>query len=506
MKQKIKMIALVCTAVFAVSMFGGCVDNTPSPTPSPTDVVTPTDEVEPTEPVDEGYVQPSADQAPTLVWWQIGTQPSTLADGVSNFNEYTAEKIGAKIDIKVAGWGDWATKMNTIINSGEAFDIMFVNNTNYGQFVNLGALADITDMIPEYIPELQSFIPQKVWDGTKIKGQIYAVPTYKDSSITQYYVWDDTYVQKYSLDIQNIKSMKDLDAAVRTIKDGEGANFYPLPLFKADGWNGFFNDYDDLTLGLQPIGVKLDDQTKTVVCTLEQQDVMDNLKLLNQWYEDGIVNPDAPTLAEPLKQRPFFAAQAFPGAETNYQINEGVAKYVMQDMFGPMFTTSSIQGSMNAISVNSQNPIEALKYLQLANLDWEMRNMLAYGIKDVDWKDLGGNVIERLTDTWTLPGYSQATFFNLASVSPNPGNQWDSVKELNERAASSVILGFAFDPTNVEAEVANCKSVWEKYKYDLLTGASNPEEIVPTIISELKAAGMDTIISEAQAQITAAGF
>ena len=49
-------------------------------------------------------------------------------------------------------------------------------------------------------------------------------------------------------------------------------------------FNGFFNEYDGLTAGLQPMGVKIDDETRTVVCTLEQPDIMENLKLMHQWY------------------------------------------------------------------------------------------------------------------------------------------------------------------------------------------------------------------------------
>ena len=43
--------------------------------------------------------------------------------------------------------------------------------------------------------------------------------------------------------------------------------------------------------------------------------------------------------------------------------------------------------------------------------------------------------------------------------------------------------------------------VWDKYKNDMLTGASDPETAVPACIEELKAAGLDTVIEEAQRQI-----
>ena len=45
------------------------------------------------------------------------------------------------------------------------------------------------------------------------------------------------------------------------------------------------------------------------------------------------------------------------------------------------------------------------------------------------------------------------------------------------------------------------RQVWDKYKNDLLTGASDPATAVPACIEELKAAGLDTVIEEAQKQV-----
>ncbi|TLS49260.1 extracellular solute-binding protein [Paenibacillus antri] len=446
----------------------------------------------------------NAGEVPTLVWWTIGGQvPANYDKAIEKINEYTAEKIGVKIDLRVAGWGEWDTKINTIVNSGEPFDIMFTNNGKYSQQVNMGAFADITDLVRSTTPDLYDYIPQMVWDGTKIGGKTYAVPTYKDSSLTQYWVFDDALVQKYNIDLGGIKTLQDLDKPFRDIKAGEGKSFYPLSLTQGEGINGFFNDYDDMTLGFQPIGVKTDDASRTVVSVLEQPEMMEKLKLLHQWYKDGIINPDAPTKIEADPYRPFFAAQAFPGAEVNWQISAGIEKYDMVQILGPIYTTSTIQGSMNAISANSKYKEEALKYLELVNTDSKLRNMLAYGEEGVDFDYVSDNVVERKTDSWPLAAYTQGTFFNMAVTKGAPEDQWEQVRKLNEAAYSSSILGFALDISELGTEVANVKAVWNKYSYELITGASDPEKVVPQIVEELKKAGMDKIMQAAQDQINA---
>ncbi|PQP88801.1 MULTISPECIES: ABC transporter substrate-binding protein [unclassified Paenibacillus] len=493
MKRSFRFISTLCLLTLLATALAACGGSKPASTADGSQTTT--------EPSKE--TSTTTKDVPTLVWWTIGGQvPSNFSKAVDAMNAYTAEKIGVKVDIKVASWGEWDTKMNTIVNTGEPFDIMFTNSGKYSKQVAMGAFADITDLVQSETPDLYKLIPQNVWDGTKIGGKYYSVPTYKDSALTQYWVFDDKYVQKYNIDINNIKTLQDLDKPLHDMKAGEGKSFYPLPMTQGEGLNGFFNDYDDLTLGFPPVGVKADDASRKVVSVLEQPDVMANLKLLHQWYQDGIINPDAPTKTEADKGRPFFAAQAFPGAEISWQINDNVQKYDMVQHYGPIYTTSTIQGSLNAISANSKYQKEALKYLELVNTDPKLRNMLAFGELGVDYKNVDGEkVIERTTDTWPLAAYTQGTFFNLAVTKGAPEDQWEQVKKLNEAASSSTILGFALDISNLQTEVANCQAVWDKYKYELITGASDPEKMVPKITAELKSAGMDTIMKAAQEQI-----
>lgn len=491
MKRSFKLISTICIIALLATVMAACSGSNSPKNTGKTPDTTNTD-------------KPANKDVPTLVWWQIGGTPlpENYEKAIQKMNDYTAEKIGVKIDIKVASWGEWDSKINTIVNTGEPFDIMFTNSGKYSKQVAMGAFADITDLVQTETPELYNLIPEQVWNGTKIGGKVYSVPTYKDSSLTQYWVYDDKLVQKYNIDVANIKTLKDLDKPFRDMKAGEGKSFYPLQLTQGEGLNGMFNDYDDMTLGFVPLGVKTDDASRKVVSIFEQPDVMDKLKQMHVWYKDGIINPDAPTKAEGDKYRSFFAAQAFPGAEVGMQINAGVEKYVMEKTLGPIYTTSTIQGSLNAISANSKYKVEALKYLQLVNTDTKLRNMLAFGELDVDFKSVDGDkVIERTTDTWVLPAYSQGTFFNMAVTKGAPIDQWEQVKKLNEMASTSTILGFAADVSDLQTEIANASAVYDKYRYELITGASDPEKVIPKMIAELKNAGMDKIMQAAQEQI-----
>ncbi len=504
-----KLLALGMTAVMTAGLLTGCGGSGNGASAPANDAAQSTSETESADTdsapaADTGAADSEQDsgEVPTLIWWTVGGTPADDFDeAVAQISDYCEEKIGVRLDVKIAGWGDYDTKMNTIVNAGEYFDIMFTNNTNYSKFVNLGAFENISDMVQTVAPELYSFIPEKLWSGVQIHGNVYAVPTYKDSSLTQFYYLDDQYVQKYNLDLSSLKDLQTLDPIVRTIKEGEGKSLYPLMLNQGTLWNGFFNDYDGLASGIQAIGVRIDDPERKVVCTLEQEDIIEDLELLHSWYVDGIINPDANVVTEDSKGNVFGNAQGWPSAVVQWETLQGVEKYDAVKVFGPLYTTETIQGSMNAISVNSNYKEEALKVLQLINTDQKFRDLCAYGVEGNHFEYLEDGSVKRLRDDWTWPTYTQGTFFIMSNQEGSDPNQWDEVKQQNEEAAASTCLGFALDVTNIQNEVSNVNTTWDKYKYDMLTGASDPATAVPKCIEDLKAAGLDTIIAEAQKQI-----
>ena len=497
-----KLLALGLVSAMTAGMLAGC-GNTASTTTdkgaADTTVTEATDDKTSTDTAkaDNGEV-------PTLIWWSIGgTPPDDFDKTIAEISDYTEEKIGVRIDVKIASWADWATKMNNIVNTGEYFDLMFVNNTNYTKFVNLNALADITELVQSETPELYDFIPEDLWRGATIKEKVYAVPTYKDSSLTQFWMLDDSIVQKYDIDMESIKDFATLDPIIHPIKEGEGKSVYPIHLSQGATFNGFFNGYDGLTAGVAVMGVKYDDESRKVVNLLEQDDVKENLNYLHKWYVDGIINPDANVVTDAGKGAIFSTGQGWPAAAESWAFGQGIEKYDVTKVFGPLYTTETIQGSMNAVSANSNYKAEALKVLQLMNTDAKFRNMCAFGTEGNFMQYEEDGTVTKLRDDWVWPTYTQGTFFILATQSDGDPDAWKQVKEQNEAATSSTCLGFVFDPEPVQNEIANVNTAWEKYNNDLLTGAIDPETTVPTIIDELNAAGLQTVIDEAQKQLDA---
>lgn len=493
--KKMRILALAMAVAMTASAFSGCADQGTT---------------------SSGTGDGGKTEVPTLKWYGIGgAVPANFKDGIAAINEYLTEKeIGAQIDVTVYEWGAYEENFRRMINGGDYFDIMFAWGSAYNQFVHQGAFLDITEKVKTVTPDLYKTIPENLWKGAQIDGKIYAVPAYKDSSLTQYWYFDHELVEKYNIDVKSVHTMDDLTPIFKTVKEGEGEDFYPVQLNKPNPWNGFWNDFDDLGTGLPFVGVKIDDESRKVVNVLEDETILHNLGLLRDWYEAGYINQDANVYEDSYKQSFFGSGQGWPAAAAGWATDQGIKQYDLTDPIdGPLYTSGTVQGSMQAIYQGSKYADEALKVLELANTDTKMRDMMSWGVEGVDFEyvekklaDGSGTrkAVHQLTTTWTAgwTNYSQGSnFVRTPSDADADDTMLEEIKAQNDAAVESVCMGFVMDIAPVQNELSACTQIWNTYKPDMLTGARDPKELVPTIQQELKEAGFDTILEEAQKQV-----
>lgn len=444
----------------------------------------------------------TAEEVVTLKWVTVGSgMPANYEGWLAKINPYLAEKIGVNIDMEVVSWGDWDNRRNVIVNTGEYYDIIFGNDGTYVNDVTLGAYLDITDeMLAEYAPGLLELIPAGYWDACRVGGVIYAVPTYKDSSMTQYFVWDKDLLDANGLDASAGHTLADIEPTLTALKDKTSEAVFPMG---SNGASWLLTNYDSFSSGLPAIGVRYDDGEAKVVATLEQEDVQSQLAILNSWYKAGLINADAATKAEENNYKVCSVAQGWPyAAISTWGPNMGVNAAAYQ--YGETIVSNgTVQGSLNSISINCEYPEKALAFLNLINTDAYVRDSFYYGEEGYNWDYTEDGRVHKHNSEWTMAGYTQGTFFQVTQLDTDDVNQWDEVKALNEAAKPSVLLGFFFDNSNVQDELASCIEIYNRYRGEIMTGTTDPAVSVPQMMDEMRAAGFDAIVAEAQAQIDA---
>ncbi len=472
-----KVVALAMSAVMAMGVLAGCGGS--SGTSS------------------------SKDGVVTLKWIQVGNgMPKNYNKWLEQVNPYLEEKIGVNVDMEIVPWGDWDNRRSVIANSGEYFDILFTDQTRYNGEVSSGVFLDISDKVKEVTPDLYKMIPEDYWEAVSLNDKVYGVPTYKDSSFSEYFIWDKDVADKYGIDINSIHDFESLYPALKKIKEGEGTA--PFYMSKSGAKVMIDMNFDNLSSGSQVIGVNYDDDTKTVVNPLENEDILSNLDIIHNMYKEGIINGDAPTADDTPKYHTFFMAQGWSGAaKTSWGPNYGIKNCEAVQFGETVVSNKTVQGSINAIYSGSKHPDEALKLLELINTDTKLRDWFYYGVEGEDWQYTEDNKVERLTSDWGMAGYTQGSYFTVSQQVTEEFNQWDEVKQLNENAKPSPMLGFSLDTSNIQTELANCNAVFEKYYPEFFTGAQEPRKLLETIKKELDTAGWEKIRAEAQKQVDA---
>lgn len=434
-----------------------------------------------------------------LKWVIIGNgMPRNYDTWITKVNEYIGEKVGVSLEMEVIPWGDWDKRRNIIVSTNEPYDIIFGNGNNYIADINLGAYYDITDMIDANMPGLTELMPEKYWEGVKVQGRIYGIPTYKDSSISNYAVWDKELVDEYNLDIASLTDMDSLTGVFETLKADK--NDYPVYV-KNDGVYYIFDVYDQIGAGTQILGVRYDDADGRVCFTLEEPDIYSSLETLHEWYQKGIINPDASALSEARVYNMWRVAQGWESAGITSWGPQMGKDVVVQKIGDTILSNETVRGSLNMISINTKYPEKCLQLLDLINTDTKLRDMFYYGEEGVNFEYTEDGKVHKINNDWEMAGYTQATFFTVTQVDTDEYDQWGEIKELNEQAVSSVMLGFTFDTTEVADKLANCREIWLRYRSEVMTGVQDPAVVVPQIKEELMKAGWQDVIDEAQRQV-----
>ncbi|MBO9610967.1 MAG: extracellular solute-binding protein, partial [Paenibacillaceae bacterium] len=142
--------------------------------------------------------------------------PKDLKSVQDEVNKITKQKINATVKLSPVAIGDYTQKMNTVVASGEAFDIAWTSNWNfdYLQNVTKGAFLALDDMIAKTTPKLKSALPDYAYNGTKVNGKLYGVPNIQYSYLNDGIFIQKRLVDKYAIDLNSINPVPHLRPAL----------------------------------------------------------------------------------------------------------------------------------------------------------------------------------------------------------------------------------------------------------------------------------------------------
>lgn len=512
MRSMRRYLCLALVIVFALSItLTGCGTQKTEPAAASTAASTaaPAAEASSVAPATDPAVSEVPKDTVELTMTLVGNKQETDTDLVmSKVAEYLKDKLNVKINLQVFGWNDpYDQKVNTMLSSGEPFDICFTANWAANYYVNAGAgyFRELNDYLAKY-PAVTEILGKDFLNGSAIDGKNYAVPTNKEKVHNWGYLLKKDLVTKYKIDTTTIKTMEDLEPWFDKVKADA------TPLLVVGGDSPFqFLDWDRISDDNVPGALYPDNRDNTIVNNFLAKESVDMFKKLRDYYKKGYIAKDAATMentSEQMKTGKYFAVESSlkPGKDAEMSASTSV-DWVQVDITKPVMSNRETSGALLAIPAASKNPERAYQFIEMLYTDKTLRNMFNYGIEGTHYNvNADGRITQTQAgkDKFNLgSGWRYGDSFKDLLLDNEDPQKWEKFLEYNKAGTVENSLGFAFNKATVDTEISACKTVVKTYDKQLYSGSADVDATMKKLENELKASGVDNLIKEMQTQYDA---
>ncbi len=441
-------------------------------------------------------------EVPTLTWYMPGSKPADLELVQAEINKIIEPKIGAKLEFVYVDSGSFNEKTNMLMASQTAYDLAFSGWVNsFDRGVSQKGFLDISEYLEDH-PELKEAIPDYAWEAVTLNGGIYAVPNQQIYATWPCSAVPKKYVDKYNFDASSVKKVADLEPLMEKIRDNESDVYVIDPSLKEMA----LADTIQILSDVYGFFVKNDDPECKVFYAYDSEAYIEQLYNLREFYNKGFIRKDiasAQGSSDTAKKAAITHGTFKPGFYADYKRNHDGEECVVFKWADPVVTGPMIRQTLTAVSATSENPDKAVALLALVNTDKELFRLIVHGIEGKHYEKLESGhirVLDKKSYGQHTAGWYFGSQFNSYVVEGKDLDLWEQMKELNDSAIHSPLIGFAFDKTPVSNELANVTSAHTEYG-GMSIGSVDPAEALDKCRDKAKLAGADKVLEEMQRQI-----
>ncbi len=532
MKKKVVSCMLAAAMVLSMTACGN--SSAPAATETtPAETTTESTAAAETETGDTEEVAASDLEPVTLKMYFHGSNVTDDSAVMEAVNAYLQEKLNVTLEPIWGTWGDFDTNAVLALQGGDDVDIYFTcswSADEYNKFARDGYWVRLDDpennLIEKYASDLWSTLPEVLTNGASINGAdgygVYAVPGYKDIATQNCWDVNVPLLEKYGYTVDDIKNTDyyGFGDILKTVKEGEGDDFYPLLVEGAvlermvtnsiiitgdSGTGNFMSYYLDPTDVTKPGSAGVN-----IVNKFGTDEFKKFAEQTREYYLAGYIDPAManPNQANDVRSQKQLSGGYLIGTQSyslGYELQasqERGFEVAMVPCTDAYVDTTSSQGAMMAISTASKNPERAMMFLNLLNTDPTLMTMLNYGVEGVTYELQDGLV--NFTEgrdayqPWTN-GVGNVTI--LTPTVAQGADFWDDFKAYYGAAKEIPLLGYSYNAENCETEMGAVANVVAEYMLPLCTGAVDPDATLPEFLDKLDAAGINTVLDDANAQL-----
>ncbi|WNS46090.1 ABC transporter substrate-binding protein [Paenibacillus sp. MMS20-IR301] len=437
--------------------------------------------------------------------------PADIQEVQEAINKIAVDKINVKVKLLPISNSAFTNQINLMLSSGEKLD-MFAMLSNYSNQVAKGALYPIGNIMEANAQGTIDALGVDYYNATKVGGVSYGVPSLRDLAQDFGIVVRKDIVDKYNIDLDNVKAFDDFEFIFKAVKENEPG---------MAGATNLTNGSILSTYGIQdPLGNNLGvllnhglDDTN-VVNLFASEEYKQIVTKIREWYLAGYLVKDAATspelnnvMVKSGKAASWLSAMK-PGFETQESRNVGVEMTAARTQ-APVAMTDTVTNVAIGVAATSEQPEKALQFLNLMYTDKEIVNLIDWGIEGKHYvKAEGSDNVIHYPDGVTgdnvgykSDGWMHGNQFLSYVFEGDDPEVYVKMNEFNQSAAKSKALGFTFNGDSVKAEIAACNAVLDQYRRAVESGVLELDKALPEFLKKLDDAGINTIITEKQKQL-----
>lgn len=532
-----KWLALILAGAMTLSMAAGCGNSEPESNATgaaDTQQVGSTISEEGSSADDEG----TANSTSVVDWEDItdinvlyvsmGPVPSGLDAVEEEINKITESEINTHVNLEIYEIGSYDQQVNLMMSSGEQLDLMLTLPGGSGSFTTMrsqGQLQDISELLEVYGQGILDTVGD-LMAATTVNGSIYAVPTYRDISTSQYIVMRTDVLEDLGLveKAQNMTSMEEYEEIMEAVASSDKwSNLSPivssgagLLIFTSGGGCIGENNFSDMSafdmLGdtMSLVSVNPDGSDSTVELTYSTDEYRAMYERVKSWYDKGYVYKDSATDpstgSELIKNNVGFSfiTDGEYGIAEAQAVECGMPVTCVKTISYPI-TTGSCTKFTWGVPSSAKEPEAAIAFLNMMYTDSRICNLMAWGIEGVDYEVTDG--IAHYIEGNENPAYHMTDYEvgNQFLVTPWDGAEADRreiTQEIMDSTPVSAYLGFSGDLSDVTNEVSAVNNVLAEFRAQIETGMAS-EDVYEDFQNRLASVGADKIVAAYQEQLDA---
>jgi len=458
-----------------------------------------------------------------MTFLTTGNTPTDIEEVQTLVNEISLAEINVEVEFKPVSMSDSYSQYSLWISGGDQIDLMMVAFQGLNPYISSGQIVPLNELVAEFAPYIATSGQQfPIFDGSNIDGDIYGIQPIDLAygNLGAMFIREDL-LEETGIEIEEVNDFEKLTEIFSAIK----VNYPEMAPYGVIASNinanrsnfGFFHNYDVLGATIQS-GVLMDLDSTEIVNLFETDAYYQYLKQVREWYEAGFILSDAATthdLPVDLYINNRIAGgpmRNLPDMIGNYERDFGFPFTAIQMTEPAYVSIAPSSASYWTIPTTSANPEAAIKFLNLMYENKELANLIKNGVEGkhyimtehegiITYPDGVDVATTGFSNSFGLYGDQRAHY----TWAPSDPNRLQIAEEFNQKTLNnkSVAAGYTYNPANMINQLGAITVVLNQYLPALETGSVDPESVYDEFISQLKAAGIDEVIADNQAQFDA---